>query len=243
MVNSKSQKAIIKSLDKQGIGIVSLDPGEWTIYVDETAKVRNETFESLGDLRDVVTLQFLDEFAVTDAMLEICIKHCQKLRALSVGNASRLSKGILHELGQLTCLRHLTLLEINFPLSALFDSKISKELRDLNLWRTSLSDAMIGKLVEAFPKLGRLNAEYTKLGPKGIKELARLKKLVGLELNGCKLRDDCFESLMEIKQLLFVALRNTKVTQAATEQFAKKRRKCCVAIGAGQSHKGALKSL
>jgi hypothetical protein len=90
---------------------------------------------------------------------------------------------------------------------------------------------MIRTLVEAFPKLKRLGAEYTKLGPKGIKELATLKKLTGLKLDGCKLNDTCFDSLIALKQIKLVSLLYTKVTQPAAEEFAKKKSKCLVTIG------------
>jgi hypothetical protein len=69
------------------------------------------------------------------------------------------------------------------------------------------------------------------LSSNDVRELAKLRKLVGLNLSGTSIGDECFDVFEAMPELLKLGLRWTNVTFNAAESFAVNHPNCLIWVG------------
>ena len=90
-----------------------------------------------------------------------------------------------------------------------------KQLEDLNLWTTKVSDGTVKLLAANNPNLVRLNLDNTAITDATLLELAKMKQLTWLHIGSTRITDKNLRELMKLDNLKYLNISNTSVSEDA----------------------------
>lgn len=228
----KERQLAVKRLGKKGIACGELSKGCWSVYVDEVGTMILDDFEVLAHFEHVLGfISASGELEVSDKQFKLIIKTFPQLRKLSLHNVGSLKPTSFSQLDDLPMLWFLQLQRVGSFTNLVNNSFIGR-LRYLSLSESRVTNAAIKKLSASGSELRYLELLDCDVRTPMISNLANLKNLTGVGLDGCtKISDKCFETFSEIPTLQLITLRDTTVSTQAAMEFAKKRTKCMVVLG------------
>lgn len=182
------------------------------------------TDQGLAHLRNLTSLEDLyvwDSILVSDAGVEN-LKGLVNLRNLHLDNSKITDDGFL-KLARLKKLEHLVLEKHAFSDRGMASVKGMTKLTWLciggsNRIASAITDDGLA-LIAGHTGLENLDISYSKVTDRGLKHLARLKKLTILDLEGCQITDDGLAELSGLSDLKWLLLPETRVTGEGLEHL------------------------
>lgn len=196
--NTQVQQAVDALVRQGAVILTKADSGGAKVIEVKLLGKRfdNGALEHLQSFPDLETLRCIDS-RVDDTFVKQLDKF-SRLRVLGIFNASITDAGI----------------------SALANSKVGGELRQLLLGRTKITDLGL-KSIAKLPRLYLLELSGTKVTDAGISELAQLAPLKVLRFRGTAVSDKGIAQLGKLGKLMLLSVGGSRVTATGVAELRK----------------------
>jgi len=209
--NLRFLKVFGKRIDDEGVQYVGQMSNMQVLGLNDT-DVTDEGMKAIAGLNKLREIHLV-RTQIGDGTMEV-VSQLPQIRILKLRDTQISDKGI-ELIAGLENLAVLDLSETSSPGvtdASAGDFARMKNLKDLNLWTTKVSDETVSKLVDN-QKLVKLNLDNTAISDEAVKTLGNMSQLTWLHIGSTKISDANMKSLLNLEKLTYLNISNTSVSE------------------------------